>query len=86
MEEVGGQQSGGLGSDEGAPVGVGFARCRPEACRGQDAADGAGADMESEAGELALDAPVSPARIVPCQANDEFAELVVDAGAAGRLG
>ena len=25
-----------------------------------------------------------PQRIVPCQANDEFAELVVDAGAAGR--
>src|SRR4051812_29145968 len=29
VEEVGGQQSGGLGSDEGAPVGVGSARCWP---------------------------------------------------------
>jgi hypothetical protein len=27
VEEVAGQQSGGLGSDEGAPVGVGSARC-----------------------------------------------------------
>ena len=36
-------------------------------------------------GQLALDAPVSPARIITCQANDEFAELVVDAGAAGRV-
>jgi hypothetical protein len=41
--------------------------------------------MVSEAGQLALDAPVSPARIITCQANDEFAELVVDAGAAGRV-
>jgi hypothetical protein len=73
-----------LGSEERAPLGVYPARRRPHACAGQDAADRACADMVSEAGQLALDAPVSPARIVPCQANDEFAELAVDAGATGR--
>ena len=38
--------------------------------------------MVSEAGQLALDAPVSPARIVPGQPDDELAELVVDARTA----
>ena len=85
VEEVGGQQPGRLGSEEGAPVGVYPARRRAQVCGGQDPADGAGADVVSEAGELALDAAVSPARVLPCQPDDELAELVVDAGAAGRV-
>jgi hypothetical protein len=54
----------------------------PHACRGQDAADGAGADVVSESGELALDAAVSPSRVLPCQPDDELAGLAVDARAA----
>ena len=38
--------------------------------------------MESEAGELALDAAVPPARVLPCQAGDELAQFAVDARAA----
>jgi len=49
---------------------------------GQDAADGAGADVVSEAGELALDAAVSPVRVLPCKADDELAQFAVDARAA----
>jgi len=52
-------------------------------CGGQDAADGAGADVVSEPGELALDAAVSPAGVFPCQLDDELTELVVDARATG---
>jgi hypothetical protein len=84
VEEVGGQQPGRLGSEEGAPVGVGPARRRAQVCGGQDAADGAGADVVSEAGELALDAAVSPPRILSCQPEDELAQLAVDARTTGR--
>ena len=38
--------------------------------------------MASEAGELALDAAVPPARVLPCKADDELAEFAVDARAA----
>jgi hypothetical protein len=85
VEEVAGQQPSRLGSEEGAPVGVYPARRRPQVRGGQDAADGAGSDGVSEAGELALDAAVSPARVLLGQPDDELAELVVDAGAAGRV-
>ena len=85
MEEVAGQQPGRLRSEEGAPVGVYPARRRPLACSGQDPADRAGADVVPESSELALDAAVSPARVLPCQPDDELAELVVDARAAWRV-
>jgi hypothetical protein len=82
VEEVGGQQPGCLGSQECAPLGVYPARRRAQACRGQDAADGAGADVVSESGEFALDAAVSPARVLPRQPDDELTQLAADAGAA----
>ena len=46
---------------------------------------GAGADVMSESGELSLDAAVSPARVLPCQPDDELAELAVDAGTTGLV-
>jgi hypothetical protein len=85
MEEVGGQQPGRLGSEEGAPVGVYPARRRAQACGGQGPADRAGADMVSESGELALDAAVSPARVLLCQADDQLTKLAVEARATGRV-
>jgi len=54
-------------------------------CGCQDAADRAGADMVSESGELALDAAVSPARVLLCQADDELTKLTVEARATGRV-
>jgi hypothetical protein len=63
-------------------VGVAPGRRRPQVRGSQDPADGAGADVMSEAGELALDAAVSPARVLPCQPDDKLAELAVDARAA----
>ena len=84
MEEVAGQQPGRLGSEEGAPVGVYPARGRPQVRGGQDPSDGAGADVVSESGELSLDAAVSPARVLPCQPDDELAELAVDARTTRR--
>ena len=84
VEEVRGQQSGCLGSEKGAPVGVYPARRRAQMSGGQDAADGAGSDVVSESGELALDAAVSPARVLPCQPDDELAQLGANAGATGR--
>ncbi len=82
MEEIGGQQPGRLGFEERAPVGVYPARRWAQVCGGQDAADGAGADVVSEPGELALDAAVSPSRVVPCQPDNELTQLAVDARAA----
>jgi hypothetical protein len=39
----------------------------------------------SEAGELALDAAVSPAGVLPYQADNELTEFAVDARAAGSV-
>ena len=47
--------------------------------------DGAGADVVSESGELALDAAVSPARVFLCKADNELTELAVDARATGAV-
>jgi hypothetical protein len=84
MEEVGGQQAGRLGAEERPPVRVYPTRCRPQVCGGQDAADGAGADVVSESGELALDAAVTPGWVLLCQADDELTELVVEARTTGQ--
>ena len=54
-------------------------------CGGQDAADGASADVVTEAGELALDAAVSPARVLLCQADDELTKVAVEARATRRV-
>jgi hypothetical protein len=69
---------------KGAPVGVYPARRRAQMSGGQDAADGAGSDVVSESGELALDAAVSAARVVPGQPDDELAQLGTNAWATGR--
>ncbi|MCU1664952.1 MAG: hypothetical protein JWR58_5017 [Pseudonocardia sp.] len=43
-----------------------------------DAADRACTEMVSEPGELSLDAAVSPPGVLLCQADDQFAELIID--------
>ncbi len=62
VEEIGGQQSFGLGSKEHPPrrIGVPPGR-RAQPCRGQDPPDRPGAEPVAEAEELALDSAVVPA-------------------------
>ena len=55
-EEVGGQQPGGLGVQEGPPAGVWTAWCGAEVGGGQDSADGARAQVMSEPDQFAVDA------------------------------
>jgi|SoimicmetaTmtLAA_FD_contig_41_599849_length_712_multi_2_in_0_out_0_2 hypothetical protein len=52
--------------------------CGLQACGGQDPADRVFADAVAEADELALDAPVAPARILPGQLLDERADFIWD--------
>jgi hypothetical protein len=54
-EEVGGQQSGGLGVQEGPPAGVCSAWCGAEVGGGEDSADGARAQAVSQPDQFALD-------------------------------
>ena len=84
-EEVGGQQSGGLSAQEGPPSGVCSAWCRAEPGGGQDPADRARAHAVSEPGEFALDAAVSPGRILLGQAQHQVTDLVADRWAAGPV-
>ena len=53
-EEIGGQQPGGLGTQEGSPAGVGSTGCGAETGGGQDSPDRACAYVVSEAGEFTL--------------------------------
>jgi hypothetical protein len=80
VEEVHGQDRGGVCAQEGAPAAV--ARCRGRYPVGaQDLADGASADPVPEAAEFALDPDHAPAGIVPGQLDDQlgqFAGPVVD--------
>jgi hypothetical protein len=84
-EEVGGQQSGGLGVQEGPPVGVWTAWCGAEVGGGEDSADGACAQVMSEPGEFGLDASVSPGWILLRQTQHEVTDLIADRWAAGAV-
>jgi hypothetical protein len=46
------------------------------ACGGQDPTDGSLADAVAEAEKFALDAAVSPARVLPGQLLDQLADLI----------
>ena len=52
----------------------------------EDCPDGGGADPIAEAGELAVDASVSPGRVLGGQADSEGAEAGGDRGSAGSGG
>ena len=62
MEEVDRQQPFRLCTEEGTPLRVHAAGCRPEPGYGEDASDGAGPDMMAEADQLPLDPAVPPQR------------------------
>jgi hypothetical protein len=85
-EEVGGQQSGGLGVQEGPLTGVWMAWCGAEVGGGEDSVDGACAQVMSEPGQFAVDVSVSPGRIFLRQAHHEVRDLVTDRWRAGAVG
>jgi hypothetical protein len=78
VEEVGCREPARLGAQERPPVGVQLARGGADPRAGERAAGGAGADPMAEADEFALDAPVSPAGILPGQAQNQVTDLVAD--------
>ncbi|MEA2259786.1 MAG: hypothetical protein QOJ51_2611 [Acidobacteriaceae bacterium] len=84
-EEVGGQQPPGLSPQEGSPPGVCSAWCRSETDSGQDPTDRARPHAVSQSGEFPLDAPITPGRILVCQAQHQATDLVAD-GRPDRFG
>jgi hypothetical protein len=77
-EEVGGQQSGGLSAQEGPPSGVRPAWCWSESSGGQDPPNRAGTYAMPETDEFALDPAVAPGRVLPCQAQHQGPDLVIN--------
>jgi hypothetical protein len=51
----------------------------------QHGPDGGGRDLDTEALELALDALVAPARVLPGQADDQLLYLLVQRWSAGLV-
>jgi hypothetical protein len=84
-EEVGGEQARCLSTQEGLPSGVCSAWWGPEAGSGQDAADRARAQAMSKPDQFALDAAVTPGRILLRQAQHQIADLVTERRAAGLV-
>jgi hypothetical protein len=85
VQEVTRQDRGRLGGQE-LPPGRGCPAWRGrEPGGGQDPADRSGAEPVPEAEELALDAPVSPARVLPGQQPDQLMDLLRDGRPSGGV-
>ena len=74
VEQVAGEYRVRLGPQELGPRWPGSARRWVDAGAVQDVPDGGGADLVAEAGEFAVDAAVSPGRILGGQTHDQGAE------------
>jgi hypothetical protein len=71
LEEVGGEDRSRLAAQEGGP-GLAVALRRGFDPVGlKDFPDRGGGDLDPQGGQLAVDSPVSPARVFPRQAQDE---------------
>jgi hypothetical protein len=66
-------------------AGVWLAWCGAEVGGGEDSAEGACAQVMSESGEFAVDALVSPGRILLCQTHHEVRDLIIDRWAVGPV-
>ena len=71
-EEVGGQDAFGLGTEELAPGGARPPRRGREAMAAKNSGDAGLGDGDAELLELTDDAEVAPARVLPCQADDQL--------------
>jgi len=85
VEEVGGQERGGVGAQEDAPGSV-VARRRRDAVGAQDLADGRGGYPMAEPAQFALDPDHAPPGVLPCQAQDQRGEIVKNRRASRRSG
>jgi hypothetical protein len=81
-EEIGGQQPGGLGAQEGPPPSVATSWCRAQPCGGQYPSDRARAKAMPEPDQFSLETSVSPGRIFACQAQHQSSDLVINRWAA----
>jgi hypothetical protein len=69
-------------AQEAPPSGVGPAWCWAESSGGQDPPNRAGAYAVSETDEFAVDPAVAPGRVLPCQAQHQGPDLVINRCAA----
>jgi hypothetical protein len=74
-EEVAGQRSPALRSEELGPGGTGAPWGGPEARSAKDSSDRARSDPDPELAELSLDPHAPPSRILPPKTEDEIADL-----------
>jgi hypothetical protein len=82
--KAGGEDPGGLGVQELPPGRTRAARRRIDARGVQDLPDGGQCDRHAELRQLAVDAAVSPERILLCQADDKAGDARAGRRAAGR--
>jgi hypothetical protein len=71
FEEVRGDDGLGLGAQERRPGAARTIRCRIDPGVFEDLPDGRGGDFDPQDEQLAVDAPVSPAGILPSQAQHQ---------------
>ena len=83
LEQVAGEDGVRLGPQELAPRWSGPPRRRVDAGVVQDGPDGGGADLVAEAGEFAVDASISPCRVLGGQAEDQGAQAGGDGWSPG---
>ena len=86
VEQVAGQDRVRLRAQELAPGRSGATRCGIDPGCVEDRPDRGGADLVAEAGELAVDAPVAPGRVLGGQADDQGAQAGGDGGSTGPGG
>ena len=72
VKKVGGQDAFGLGAQELAPSGTRTSRRGRETMAAKDSSDARLRDDNAEFLELTHDAEVTPAPVLPCQANDQL--------------
>jgi hypothetical protein len=82
VEEVRGEQPGRLGLEKRSPTRVATARRWADTSPGKDPPDRAGTYAVAQAEDLALNAAVPPAGILPGQPHDQHFHLVADRRAA----
>ena len=78
MQEIAGQDAFGLRGEELGPGRSRPSRRRAHTSSGQDRPDRAGSESVAQAGQLALNAPTTPGRVVPGQPQHQLAHLSRD--------
>jgi hypothetical protein len=86
VEQVADEDRVGLRLEELRPSRSGPPRCGVDSGGVQNCPDGGGADLVAEADEFAVDASISPRRILGGQAHDQGAQACGDGGSPGSDG